>query len=242
MTKEYTIQDKEFLKDRAYYKKIPKHVLLLPDGGRRFGHKENLSDMEIYDIGQKICQDFVEVCLNEFNLNTATIFFLRPSSFDKQRRTEENLRAILIAINKFARNLLEEKTAIDLSNVSVDTISLAGEEWMAKPERIKKSTDLSKCWDELKETMTQLKNKDKKAKKIIFLLNYSGKKELDEALKGNKIQIPEQIGLAIRTGEGMRLSDCPLYALSETHFYLIKKLLPVVSKEDFRNVISKYYD
>lgn len=94
MIKEYTIQDKDFLKDRAYYEKIPKHVLLLPDGGRRFGHKKSLSDMEIYDLGQRICQDFVEVCLNEFNLDTASIFFLRPSSFDKQRRTEENIRAI----------------------------------------------------------------------------------------------------------------------------------------------------
>lgn len=241
MIKEYSVKNKEFLKDRAYYEKIPKHILLLPDGGRRFGYKRKLSDMEIYDMGQKVCQDFVEVCLNEFEINTATIFFLRPSSFDMQRRTEENLRAILIAIDQFAKNLLEGKTEIDLSKVGVDTISLAGKEWMAKPKRIEKSKELSKLWDKLKETMTKLKRRGRRKQNIIFLLNYSGKKELDEALRVKKIQIPEQIGLAIRTGDGMRLSDCPLYALSQTHFYLIKKFLPEVTKKDFRKAIPKYY-
>ncbi len=241
MVQEYSVKNKEFLKNRTYYEKIPKHVLLLPDGGRRFGYKRKLSDMEIYDIGQKICQDFVEVCLNEFQMKLATIFFLRPSSFNMQRRTEGNLKAILIAINKFAKNLLEGKTEIDLSKVGVDTISLAGEEWMAKPSRIKESEELSKLWEGLKATMTKLKEKGRKKQNIIFLLNYSGKKELDKDLKNGKIQIPEQIGLAIRTGDGMRLSDCPLYALSHTHFCLIKKFLPEVTKEDFRNSISKYY-
>lgn len=241
MVEEYSVKNKEFLKDRAYYEKIPKHVLLLPDGGRRFGYKRKLSDMEIYDIGQKVCQDFVEVCLNEFKMEIATIFFLRPTSFNIQRRTEENLKAILIGINQFAKNLLEGKTEIDLSKVGVDTISLAGEEWMVKPKRIKESKELSKRWDELKETIKKLKGKGRKKQNIIFLLNYSGRKELDEALKDGKIQIPEQIGLAIRTGDGMRLSDCPLYAPSHAHFYLIKKFLPEVTKEDFRKTLSKYY-
>ena len=238
----FSIKNKEFLKNRVYYEKIPKHVLLLPDGGRRFGYKKGLTDMEIYDIGQKVCQDFAEVCINEFCMDIVTIFFLRPSSFNKQRRTEKNLKAILIAINKFAKNVLEGKTDINPSEVWVNSISLAGKEWMAKPERIQKSQELSKLWNELKKTMNELKSKGKKKKKIIFLLNYSGKKEIDEALKKGGIQIPEQIGLAIRTGDGMRLSDCPLYALSGSHFYLIPKFLPEVSKEDFRNVLNKFYE
>jgi len=243
MMNKYTIKNKEFLKNRTYYKKVPKHILLLPDGARRYADEKNLTEMQTYDIGQKVCQEFLEVCINEFDMKIATIFFLRPSSFDKQRRTEENIKAILVAINKLAKNILNGKTQIDSSKVLVNAISLAGKEWMAKPPRIELSNELSKLWNELKETMSELKKGEKKSKKkIIFLLNYSGKIELDEALKNGKLQIRDQIGLAIRTGDGIRLSDCPLYALSETHFYLIKKFFPAVSKEDFRKVISNYYD
>jgi len=236
------IHDEEFLKNRMYYSKIPKHVLLLPDGGRRYGYPKGLTDMEIYNIGQKKCQDFLEVCFNEFNIDTVSIFFLRPSSFDLQRRTEENLKAILIAINKLAKNLLNEKVKIK-SKVYIDTITLAGNSWMEKPERIRESKELTKSWDELKDTLEKLKERNKNAdKKIIFLINYSGKREIEEGLKENSLQIKEQVGLLIRVGDEMRLSDCPLYILSESHLVLIPKFLPEVSKEDFKDALNKFYD
>ena len=243
----FSVTDAELLDHRSYYSEIPRNVLLLPDGSRRFAKKrekeagEKLSTQNLYDIGQQKCQDFLEVVFNDYNLNSSSIFFLRPTSFEMQRRSIDNLESILIAINKLGRNILEGRTGINLEEVYVDTVTLAEKPWMYKPDRVSRSRELSRQWDILTETLNELKSQDKKEKKINFLIHYSGKRELDFALEGNPLQLPEQIGVVIRTGDGMRLSDCPLYSLSETHIYLIPKYLPDTSKQDFREALSHYF-
>ncbi len=243
----FSVRDAELLEYRPYYSEIPKNVLLLPDGSRRFAKRreketgEKFNTQSLYDIAQHKCQDFLEVVFNDYDLDSCNIFFLRPTSFEMQRRSTENLEAILIAINKLGRNILKKKTGINLDQVYIDTITLSDKLWMHKPERINRSKALSKQWDILTETLKELKSQEKKPKKINFLINYSGKVELDFALEGKPLQLPEQIGVVIRTGDGMRLSDCPLYALSEAHLYLIPKYLPETSKEDFSEALSHYF-
>ncbi|MBI2449404.1 undecaprenyl diphosphate synthase family protein [Candidatus Pacearchaeota archaeon] len=240
------IRDTEFLEHRPYYADIPRSVLLLPDGSRRFAKNkekagENITLKYLYDIGQRKCQDFLEICFNEFKLDTCSIFFLRPTSFEMQRRSNENLESILIAINKLALNILDGKTNLNPDEIYVDTITLAEKPWMYKPDRVDRSKDLSEKWNDLTETLNKLRSSPKKDKTINFLIHYSGKRELDFALEGHPLQIHEQIGAVIRTGDGMRLSDCPLYALSEAHLYLIPKYLPETTKDDFREALTHYF-
>ncbi len=243
----FSVRDAELLEHRPYYSEIPKNVLLLPDGSRRFAKRreketgEKLNTQNLYDIGQKKCQDFLEVVFNDYKLDNCSIFFLRPTSFEMQRRSTENLESILIAINKLGRNILEGRTDINLDGVYVNTVTLADKPWMYKPDRVSRSKELSRQWDTLTETLNKLKFQQKKEKKINFLIHYSGKRELDFSLEGNPLQLPEQVGVVIRTGDGMRLSDCPLYTLSEAHLYLIQKYLPDTSKEDFREALSHYF-
>lgn len=243
MVQKYSIKNKALFKDRPYYKKIPKHILFIPDGNRRYARQHKIDDMKVYELAKNTCLDLIEVCFDEYNLDTISIFFLRPSTFDKQSRTSKNLAAILIKINEAAQEILQGKTKINPNKVYIKAVTLAGKPWMQPPQRIKSNPKLAKLWEELTETMKRFKkNKKTKQKKINFLLNYSGKTELDVALKTGRVQIADQIGLAIRVGDGMRLSDCPLYALSEAHFALIEKYLPAVTKADFRKIISKYYE
>lgn len=231
----------EYLKDRAYYAKVPSHVLLLPDGSRRYARQHGQTDEEVYDSGQKLCQGFLEVALGEFDIDVASIFFLRPSSFDLQRRTDENLEKILRAINKLAVNIETGQTNLDLNEIYVDTISLAGRSWMEKPLRVSKSPYLSEAWNELQGTLSRLKKQSSDGKKRAnFLINYSGRVELDHIIAGNKPQLPEEIGVAIRVGDAMRWSDAPTYALRETHMHLIKKYLPEATTNDFREALSLY--
>ncbi len=243
MIQKFSIKNKNLLKHRPYYKNLPKHILFIPDGNRRYARQHKIDDMRVYELAKNTCLDLIEVCFHEYNLDNLSIFFLRPSTFDKQSRSSKNLAAILIKINEAAQEILQGKTKINPNEVHIEAITLAGKPWMQPPQRIKSNPRLVKLWQELTMTMKQFKkNKKSKQKKINFLLNYSGKAELDIALKTGQIQISDQIGLAIRVGDGMRLSDCPLYALSEAHFALIEKYLPAVKKSDFRKIISKYYE
>lgn len=234
--------NEEYLKDRAYYAEIPKHALLLPDGSRRYARQHGQTDEEVYDHSQRLCQDFLEVALIEFDLDIASLFFLRPSSFDLQRRTDENLEKILRAINKLALNLELGQTSLNLNEVYVNTLTLAGEPWMQKPPRVALSSYLSKAWNMLQETLFRLRMQPADGKKKAnFLINYSGRVELDHVIAGKPPQLPDEIGLAIRVGDAMRWSDAPTYALHETHMHLIKKYLPEATRTDFKEALGFYY-
>ena len=237
----FTIANKELFKDRQYYKNTPKHLLLLPDGDRRYAKEHNLNDFESYNLARKRTIDIFEVGFNEFGLSEITIFFLRQRSFNDQNRTVDNLVSIFTAIKNLSEDVVNNKTEVDGNQVYIDTISLAGKEWMSIPDGMEKDERLKKSWFDLKETLYNLKQRPEKAKKINLLINFSGKVEINEAIKTGKLQITNPIGLTVRVGDGMRLSDCPLYALSESHMYLIPKYYPAVTKGDYRKALGRYY-
>lgn len=238
---QYNIQDKDSLVNRAYYKDIPKHLLLLPDGDRRYAKEQGITDMQSYDIARSKTRDFIEVALGEFDLQALSIFFLRKRSFTDQNRTNDNLNSIYIAIINLAEDLLSNRTSLDINRVHVNTVCAAGRPWMEIPDGLQDNKELSATWAELKRVLTILRERPKALKQINFLINYSGKAEVESAVKTGKFQITSPIGLTIRVGDGMRLSDCPLYALSESHLYLINKYFPEVTKEDIRKVLRLYY-
>jgi len=233
-----------FLQDRAYYRDIPRHVLLLPDGSRRYARKHNLTDNDVYEQGQKLCNEFIHVGLDTFNLDTLSIFFLRPSSFNLQRRNNENLEEILYAINRLALDLLKTNFTIGSHTFHLNTISLAGEEWMKKPHRIANSSALSYAWDTLRDTLYKCDRISKqiaKGKQVNFLINYSGTQELQHVIQGNEPQLRHEIGVAIRVGDAFRWSDAPIFSLGQTHMHLIQKFLPDSTTIDFQESLQRYY-
>jgi undecaprenyl diphosphate synthase len=237
----FDIKNKELFKDRQYYINTPKHALILPDGDRRYAKEHGLTDFESYDLARKRTIEFLEVGFNEFELDEISIFFLRQRSFNNQNRTVNNLKSIFTAIQNLGEDLTSNKTGLDIKDISINIVTLAGKKWMEIPEGMDQSQELVKAWFQLKKSLDKFQKQSVKKRKINFLINYSGKVEIEEAIKTKKFQITNPIGLTLRVGEGMRLSDCPLYSLSESHMYLIPKYYPEVTKVDYRNVLSHYY-
>ena len=221
MTKKYNVNDPSSTINRKYYLNTPKHLLLLPDGDRRYAREHNITDLLSYDIARKKVIEFSEVALGEFDLSELTIFFLRKRSFKDQNRTDDNLKSIYISLINLAEDFLNNRTELDLKDVCVNTVCAAGRPWMEVPEGLEDHRELTATWKELKQVLQKLQDQPKKAKQVNFLIDYSGKGDIEQALKSGKFQITHPIGLTVRVGDGMRLSDCPLYALSESHMYLI---------------------
>jgi undecaprenyl pyrophosphate synthase len=239
--KPFSIYDREALTDRPYYAHNPKHVLLLPDGTRRYARREGISQAEAYALAARRCLDFLDVALNQYGLERCTIFFARPACFQSQQRTEENIAVFLSAIDRLARTLLEGKGPLGPDSVHVDALSLAGRPWMEAPKSVAAAPKMRRAWEVLKETLAQWRAKPKRAKRVTFLINYSGKAELDHALGGGRMRLTSPIGLLVRIGDGLRLSDCPLYALGQAHLALIQKYLPSATRADFVEALRPYY-
>lgn len=241
MSTKYNINDPDTTVNRKYYLKTPKHFLLLPDGDRRYAKEHNISDLESYDIARFKTIELMEVVLGEFDLDEMSIFFLRKRSFTDQNRTDDNLKSIYIALINLAEDLLNNRTELDMSKISVNTVCDPARPWMAIPEGLEGREELTETWNQLKSVLKKLQDQPRKEKQVNFLIDYSGKQEIDNALKTGRFQIENPIGLTVRVGDGMRLSDCPLYALTESHMHLIPKYYPEVTKQDVRNVLSLYY-
>ena len=240
----FSLQE-DFLDSRSYYSQIPKHVLLLPDGQRRYAEKIGLKDKETYELARKAMDRFLAVAFNEYRLKESSLFLLRPHSFSKQKRTKENVRQIFRVIREFSEDMSRGISPIEkLGDLKFRAITLAGKEWMKPPRRVQEDKDLLEDWLRLKEIFSVLQEKyNTGSRRLNFLVNYSGKAELEYALKHGKgkLQITNDIGLTIRCGDSLRLSDCPLYALGQSHLYLIEKSFPEVSKKEFRFILSKYF-
>lgn len=240
---EFNIQNTELLRERPYYKSSPRHVLLLVDGDRRFSRENMVAEEAVYDRSQRICADFYKLCLDELDLDQATIFYLRPTCFEEQERSAENLKVILGAGTRMAKNIFDGTYGFDHKNIRFETISLAGRPWMETPNGIKDSPEMVSYWEELKEAFANLQSLSANQPKVArFLINYSGSAEIKALIDGSIIEketVP-QVGLLIRTGDGLRISDGPLYGLTNAHLHLIPKYLPATTMEDFREVITRY--
>jgi len=243
------VHDKSFLENRSYYgdEDFPRHVILYPDGGRRWAKTQQESGCEDYRAceedsylrGAELCYEFLKLAFSKANLDYATVFLLSPTSFEAQRRDEQNLIAVLDAIIALAKMIVN----CSPHGINVSTLTLASKPWMYAPERVKNSALLMDRWAHLRSllSMAQTLNHCASEKRMILLINYSGNDELHAAMERRITQnLVPGVGLVLRTGDGLRISDGPVLGLSKAHFHLIPKMLPDVTPEEMEEAIKRY--
>jgi tritrans,polycis-undecaprenyl-diphosphate synthase [geranylgeranyl-diphosphate specific] len=71
---------------------IPKHIVVIPDGNRRYARRYNLPIYEAYKIGSERTLEFLNWCM-EFGIKVVTFFVISYDNFLK--RSKEDVDAVL---------------------------------------------------------------------------------------------------------------------------------------------------
>ena len=202
------------------------------DGNERFSKKNNLTKFQAYSAGAKNLIELSDKIFNKTNIKFITAFALSRHNL---KRPKKIINIIIKILNEnIDRSLIEKRNFSiefrgDLSFLNIDLI-----------KKIKLLENKNKNYD----------------KKLIVLLNYSGKQDIVESLikiKSKKItinsdniyknltlfDIPDP-DLILRTGGFQRISDFLLFNISFTELFFSKKLWPELKYNDFFKYIEKY--
>lgn len=202
------------------------------DGNNRFSKKKNLTKFQAYSAGAKNLIELSDKIFNKTSINYITAFALSRHNL---KRPKKIIDVILKILNENIDRFLIEKRNFslefrgDLSFLNIDVI-----------KKIKLLEKKNKNYD----------------KKLIILLNYSGKQDIVESfikIKSKKISInsdniyknltlfdiPDP-DLILRTGGFQRVSDFLLFNISFTELFFSKKLWPEFKYNDFFKYIEEY--
>lgn len=203
-------------------------ILYMPDGNRRFAKMKGISFDEAYNLGSKT----LKLCSKFFIVEKkADIFIFYAMSDYTNKRTDLSLGPIYDAIEKTFQDLIKERF-FEKNKISVKVMDNSGK----LPKKLKKVSE-----------QLQKSTKNYKDKKVIVLLGYSLKEDINQALSRNpenysafrRELIFPNIDLVIRPLE-MRISGGPVYAMSQAQMMILDKLNPEVKKEDLEKLWKEY--
>ena len=202
------------------------------DGNNRYSKKKNLTKYQAYTAGAKNLIELSSKIFEKTNIDYITAFALSKHNL---KRPKKIINIIL--------KILNENIDQSISKEMNFSIEFRG--------------DLSFLNNDLKKKIKLLEEKNKiYSKKLILLLNYSGKQDIVDSLlkvSSKKIKInSENIyknltlfdipdpDLLIRTGGFQRISDFILFNISFTEFFFSKKLWPDFKYKEFLSCVDKY--
>jgi len=213
----------------------PDHVLVIPDGNRRYAIKNGLSLEEVYKIGASRITDMIRWVLDEYDTTQLTIHGLSYDNIAK--RDIKELEPILNAITaEFERWVNYEP--IHESEIRVN---ICGEN-ECLPERFQQAKENIK-------RVTQRYGR----KELNVLIGYSGRREImhmfkklcykedmDDSELLKYLWVKKPIDIVIRTSNTYRLSNCPLYQINYAELAFIEKYFPEITKEDIGKLMINY--
>ena len=219
--------------------KVPNHIVLFPDGNRRWAQQNGLKSIEGHQKGNEKFQNFLRWCQDR-GVKIITVFGF---STENWKRDPEEIQYLM---NSFERGLSdpEEITKFQEAGVRIKIIG----------QKDKLSDSLQKTIKNIEEAT---KNNDE------FLLNlgvsYGGKWDITQALKRIVDQgvpteeITEELieknlstagapspDLVIRAGGEKRLSNFVLWQSAYAELYFSDKLWPDFEEEDLDKAFEDY--
>jgi tritrans,polycis-undecaprenyl-diphosphate synthase [geranylgeranyl-diphosphate specific] len=212
------------------------HMMLIPDGDRRYAKKVNISNFEAYNKAAKVVRNLVEWILVDSDVKEFTFFGLSYNNVIK--RKDEDLEPILKvqtdALNDFAKDKLFHDNKIK--------VLVHGQKHLLPKDYL--------------EAICNVESETAKYTNKTFnlLLGYSGERDLEIAIEktisqNQKINfeniltncnITKPIDFVVRTANENRLSDGPFYLTKYTEFCSIPTFFPELTKKDITNTIEEY--
>jgi undecaprenyl diphosphate synthase len=217
--------------------KIPQHIVLFPDGNRRWAKERGVSIQDGYLAGEKKFSDFLRWCKQK-GVGVVTVFGF---STENWKRPKEQVDFLMYLFEKFLGEGIEDFTK---ENAKVKIIG----------ERDKLSESLKRVIEKVEEA-----TKGNTGVHLNLAVSYGGrwdilqavKKMIEEKIPVEKIdeQLLEQYlstsglpepDLIIRAGGEMRLSNFVLWQGAYSELYFSEKLWPDFSEGDLDKALEEF--
>lgn len=217
---------------------IPSHIAIIMDGNRRWARQKGLPDNKGHEAGSEALEKIVTAA-SCMGIKTLTVYALSTENIKERARRE------VVGLFKLFR--MGYRTKLKKMMKSGVKVTILGE-LNGLPKTIQKMIE------EIKKTYIE-----SESIKLNIALNYGGKKELLEAVKGivkegidvkkiNESTIDKHLytngqpapELVIRTGGRIRLSNFLLWQTAYSELYFTKKLWPDFGPEELKKAVAWY--
>lgn len=217
---------------------IPSHIAIVMDGNRRWARRLGLSEIKGHEAGVAALEEIVEAA-SKLGVKTLTVYALSTENIRERARRE--IAGIF--------HLMKEGYKTKLKKMMDNGVKVTV---LGEVEGLPKT---------IKRIIEKIKNTHIKSEsiKLNIALNYGGKREIIEAIKGiigqgvdvdtldekiverhlytNGLEDPE---LVIRTGGRSRLSNFLIWQTAYSELYFTKTLWPDFDGEKLKKAISWY--
>lgn len=216
---------------------IPQHIVLFPDGNRRWAKQKNIASLEGHMQGYKNLLDFSEWCKNR-GVKTLTAFGFSTENWNRTKEEVDYLMKLL------------EKCLVD----NIEKYMKEGIKVRVIGERDRLPESLKKAIETIQETTKNNSNLF-----LNFAISYGGKWDILNAVKKiieEKIpvdKIDEKLfetylstaglpnpDLVIRAGGEMRMSNFVLWQAAYSELYFSPKLWPDFSEQDLDLALEEF--
>lgn len=217
---------------------IPQHIAIIMDGNRRWARRHSLPDIKGHEKGSEMLEQVVDGA-TKLGIKTITVYALSTENIKERAKRE-----VIGLFNLFRKGYHSRLKKMMKEGVSVTIIG----ELTGLPKTLRNIIERIK--------KTHIKNE---SIKLNIALNYGGKKELVDAIKGiikkgiDVKKINEEVidrylytngqpdpELVIRTGGRIRLSNFLLWQTAYSELYFTKTLWPDFSPTEFKKAINWY--
>ncbi|MSU60620.1 MAG: di-trans,poly-cis-decaprenylcistransferase [Candidatus Staskawiczbacteria bacterium] len=216
---------------------VPQHIVVFPDGNRRWAKDHNLSIEEGYLEGEKRFADFLQLSKSS-GVKVVTVFGFSTENWSRP------LAQVAFLMNIFEKSLSRDLDGFMKEGIRVRVIG----------EREKLSNSLKKAVENV-ETTTE----NNSAMHLNLAVSYGGKWDILQATK--KIisenipleKVTEELfeqylstagqpapDLVIRAGGEKRLSNFVLWQAAYAELYFSPKMWPDFSQEDFNLALEEF--
>ncbi|MDP3883216.1 MAG: polyprenyl diphosphate synthase [Candidatus Staskawiczbacteria bacterium] len=222
---------------------IPKHIVLFPDGNRRWARAKGLPTLEGHKKGYENLLDFAEWCKNK-GVKTLTAFGFSTENWN---RAEEEVGYLM--------KLLETGLIKNVEKYMND------KDWQKLGVQLKIIGQKERLPDSLQKAIERAEDitKDNKEMRLNLAISYGGKWDILNAIKKiiqDKIpenKIDEQLfesylstaGLPnpdfiIRAGGEMRMSNFVLWQAAYSELYFSPKPWPAFTEQDLDEALAEF--
>ncbi len=217
------------------FSKIPNHVAIIMDGNGRWARERGFERYIGHKVGVESVREIIGIS-KKCGINYLTLYTFSRENWKRPKKE------INFLFNLLRKTLEEELEGLKRNGIRILVMGRIDE--LPKDIRV----FLKKCMQE---------TKDCAGMNVIIALNYSGRKEIVDAV--NKIlkekkrlgreeefsrylylnNIPEP-DLLIRTSGELRISNFMLWQIAYTEFYFTNKLWPDFRKKEFIEAIEEF--